>query len=146
MPDVFTSEDSTETPELEIKSLLLLDDDPDLAETLKLLLESRNFVVTTVSNGAEGLREVMALDFDVILCDMLMPHMAGDMFYRAVERIKPQLCERFVFITAHSGDARVTDFIEKVDGLVLFKPVLMEDLIGMISLALRRGEQTRGAA
>ena len=44
--------------ELDIKSILLLDDDTELADTLKLLLESRNFVVTTVGNGGEGLREV----------------------------------------------------------------------------------------
>lgn len=146
MTDLSTSTDSAEVPGLEIKSVLLVDDDPELAQTLKLLLESRNFVVTTASNGVEALREVMSLDFEVILCDMMMPHMAGDMFYLAVQRTKPHLCERFIFITGHADNPKVTDFIEKVDGLVLFKPVPIEDLVGMISLALRRGEQTRDEA
>jgi len=76
--------------ELEIKSILLLDDDIDLADTLKLLLESRNYVVTTVKNGVEGLHEIMAFDFDIVMCDMLMPSMPGDMFtsqYSARNRI-----------------------------------------------------------
>jgi len=39
------------TPSHNIKSILLLDDDIDLADTLKALLETHNFVVTTVGNG-----------------------------------------------------------------------------------------------
>jgi CheY-like chemotaxis protein len=73
MSGTSASQESSETSELEIKSILLLDDDSDLADTLKLLLESRNFVVTTVANGVDGLREIMSLDFDVIICDMMMP-------------------------------------------------------------------------
>ena len=76
---------AADTKELEIKSILLLDDDVELADTLKLLLESRNYVVTTVKNGVEGLREVMSFDFDVIMCDMMMPTMPGDMFCTAFE-------------------------------------------------------------
>src|SRR4051812_16832362 len=128
---------SAETSELDIKSVLLLDDNLELAETLKELLETRNFVITTVANGAEGLREVMALDFDVIICDMMMPHMRGDMFYLAVQKTKPHLCKRFIFITGHGNDRRVTDFLEKIDALALFKPVLSDDLIRMISLVLK---------
>ena len=145
MADVSTSQKSTEMPGLEIRSILLLDDDLELATTLKELLESRNYLVTTAMNGVEGLREVMDTDFDVIICDMMMPHMPGDMFYRAVQRTKPKLCARFVFITGHSGNPKVTDFIESVGGLVLFKPVLIEDLIGMISVALNRGRSSSGA-
>ncbi len=130
---------SVETPELDIKSVLLLDDNLDLAETLKELLEMQNFVVTAVANGAEGLREVIALDFDVIICDMMMPHMRGDMFYLAVQKTKPHLCKRFIFITGHANDRRVTDFLEKIDALALFKPVLSDELIRMISLVLKRG-------
>src|SRR4030095_17078379 len=111
MPGASTSVPGEETSELEIKSILLLDDDVELANALKELLQSRNFVVTTVSNGAEGLREVMALDFDAIICDMLMPHMPGDMFYLAVQRTKPHLCRRFIFITGHSDKPKVTEFL-----------------------------------
>ena len=132
---------SAETPEdLEIKSILLLDDDQELADTLKLLLEAHNFVVTTASNGADGLREIMAMDFDVILCDLLMPHMPGDMFYLAVQKTKPHLCKRFIFITGHSNNPRVAQFLHRVDGLAMFKPVPSEELVRMISLVLKRNE------
>lgn len=129
---------AAQTPELEIKSILLLDDDIDLADTLKHLLESHNFVVTTVKNGAEGLHEVMRLDFDVIMCDMLMPAMAGDMFYIAVQRTKPHLCDRFIFITGHRDNPKVSEFLSKVDALALYKPVPAEELIRTISFVLKK--------
>lgn len=133
------------TRELEIKSILLVDDDLDLAEALKALLESRNFVVTVVENGAAALHEVMALDFDVIICDLLMPHMPGDMFYLAVQKAKPELAMRFVFITGHSGKSKVDAFLKQIDARVLFKPVLTEDLIQMISLVLKETNERLSA-
>ena len=100
------------TLDLEIKNILLVDDDVELANTLKALLESRNFVVTTVGDGVHALREVMAFDFDVIVCDLLMPNMPGDMFYLAVQKTKPELCRRFLFVTGHGDDPKVEDVLE----------------------------------
>ena len=134
---VATTDTSTE---LDIKNLLLVDDDEQLAESLRELLEAHNFVVTTARNGVEGVKEVMSLDFDAIVCDMMMPGMAGDMFFLAVQRTKPELCKRFVFITGHGGDPKVDTFIRSVDGLVLFKPVRIDDLVRMIGLAIKRGQ------
>ena len=129
---------------LDITTILLLDDDLELADTLKSLLQSRNFLVTTAKNGVEGLREVMAMDFDVILCDMLMPTMPGDMFYLAVQKVKPHLCKRFLFITGHGDDARTNEFLHKTDGLAVFKPVPTDELVQMISLVLQRNAQQAG--
>jgi len=140
MPD--PSNKGTEPPELEIKSVLLLDDDMEFVEALKALLESHNFLVTTVENGADGLREIMSLDFDVIICDLIMPHMPGDMFYLAVKKTKPHLCNRFIFITGHSENPRVDQFLKQVDGLVLIKPVLADELVGAISLVLKQTNQS----
>src|SRR5438034_11627317 len=81
------------------KKILLLEDDREFATMLRVYLEDEAFKVTEVENGVEGLRKVMATDFDIILCDMLMPNLAGDMFYMAVERTKPQLAKRFIFMT-----------------------------------------------
>jgi CheY-like chemotaxis protein len=132
--------DSSEntTNEIEIKSILVVDDDAELADTLKELLESRNFVVAVQPNGAAALREVQAIDYDVIVCDMMMPQMAGDMFYLAVQKIKPELAARFIFITGNAENPKVDEFLKRVDAPVLFKPVLMEELVRTISLVLSR--------
>lgn len=138
-PNLLNTQDATD---LEIKSILLLDDDIELADTLKMLLESRNFVVTTVKNGVEGLHEIMALDFDVIMCDMMMPAMPGDMFYLAVQRTKPHLSKRFIFITGHSDKPNIDEFLKKVDAVVLTKPVITDELVDAISFVMKKTAAT----
>jgi DNA-binding response OmpR family regulator len=123
---------------LDIRSILIVDDDSDLSDALKSILVSRNYVVTTAANGAAALREVMQFDFDVIICDIMMPRMPGDMFYLAVQKTKPELARRFVFITDYSSEPKVETFLKRIDALVFIKPVLTEDLIRMISLVLQR--------
>jgi CheY-like chemotaxis protein len=114
------------------KKILLLDDDPALADLTRLLLEENGYDVETVSDGVQGIKSIMATDYTVILCDMVMPNLAGDMFYLAVERVKPQLCKRFLFMTGHQGNRKIDEFIRKVRGLILWKPfqshVLMESI------------------
>jgi len=123
----------------DIKSILLLDDDIDLADTLKHLLEEHNFVVTTVPNGVDGVREIMRFDFDIIMCDMMMPHMPGDMFYFAVQRTKPALCSRFIFITGFPDKPEIVKFLGGLpESVVLHKPVSNDEIIRTISFVLKR--------
>jgi DNA-binding response OmpR family regulator len=115
------------------QKVLLLEDDPQFKEIMKEFLSSHNFEVVAVQNGVEGVHEVLAHDFEVILCDMMMPTLPGDMFFRAVERMRPHLCDRFVFMTGHRGNPKVTDFIRNVNGTMLSKPFHVDDLLEMIA-------------
>ncbi len=137
--------DEVSTTELEIKNILLVDDDADLAGALKALLEAHNYLVTTVGDGAAALREVMSMDFDVIVCDMMMPEMPGDMFYLAVQKTKPELARRFLFITGHGDNPKVDAFLKANDGLVIYKPVRTEELVQMISLVMQRASTAERA-
>ncbi|MEA3188547.1 MAG: hypothetical protein QOD99_2377 [Chthoniobacter sp.] len=111
------------------KKILLLEDDAQFSEVLKIFLESHFFEVVCVRNGADGVREVMASDFELVICDMMMPKLPGDMFYRAVQRLRPHLCPRFIFITGMRGNPRVNDFIKQVNGTILCKPFHVDDLL-----------------
>jgi two-component system, NtrC family, sensor kinase len=119
-----------------MKSTLMLEDDPHCAEMLRDFLESHSFRVSWVTNGADGVRQILAQDFDVILCDLFMPQLPGDMFYKAVERTKAHLCHRFVFMTGYGAHPRYEAFIRNVKAPVLFKPFLLSDLLNMIDLIL----------
>lgn len=111
------------------KTCLLLEDEGALTEVLKVHLEMNNWIVTDVSNGVDGLKHVMERDFDIIVCDMMMEKLAGDMFYMAVERAKPHLCKRFVFMTGYKGNKKIEDFIRSVNGLMLWKPFEAYELL-----------------
>jgi DNA-binding response OmpR family regulator len=123
------------------KKILLLDDDAGLADLTRILLEEHGYEVDTVSDGVQGIKKIMAGDYAVILCDMVMPNVAGDMFYLAVERVKPHLCKRFLFMTGHQGDRKIDDFIRKVRGLVVWKPFHPHVLLESIQAVERKGAQ-----
>ena len=116
----------------------MLEDDKDLAPMLECFLKTSSFQVTTVSNGVQGLRKIMESDFDVILCDLVMPNLPGDMFYLAVERTKPRLCKRFLFMTGHAADPRWDSFIRKVNGVILRKPFELHELLERITSVLNK--------
>lgn len=112
--------------------LLLVEDDSEQTFFLQNYLEASGFSVTTVGTGVDGLHRVMNQDFDIILCDMLMPKMPGDMFYTAVERIRPHLCSRFLFMTGYKREPRIDAFIRRVQGNMLWKPFPLEDMMAAI--------------
>jgi DNA-binding NtrC family response regulator len=116
------------------KRVLLLEDDEMLKTAIKEYLETNFYEVVAVSNGAEGVRAVLKQEFDAIVCDMMMPKLPGDMFYTAIERMRPHLCKRFIFITGHRGNPKINDFIKQVKGAMLNKPFRMDDLIDAVAL------------
>jgi DNA-binding response OmpR family regulator len=66
-------------------TILIVDDDPDLREFLRLMLTSMGFEVTSAANGREALAVMDGRDPDLILLDMKMPVMNGWEFCRALE-------------------------------------------------------------
>jgi DNA-binding response OmpR family regulator len=130
-----------ELPEIEVppaRSILMLEDNDGMAELLKIFLEAQSFQVTRVTGGGDGLRQIMQRDFDAILCDMVMPNMAGDLFYLAVQRTKPHLCKRFIFMTGHHSDKKWDRFIEKVQCVMLWKPFQLASLLGAINTLIEQ--------
>src|SRR5262245_29953928 len=121
----------------EPKRILLVEDDAELTAVLKEFLESYCYWVSPVSNGVDAVNAIMERAYDLIICDVMMPKMAGDAFYYAVQRVNPALCERFIFITAHGDTPRMQEFLSHVRGLVLMKPFHLEDLLQTILLLFR---------
>ncbi len=122
-------------PAAEKGRVLLLEDDASFREVIKDWLSENGYVVVAVQNGGEGVREVLANDFTMVLCDINMPGLPGDMFYRALERIRPALCEKFVFMTGYQNDPRTNEFIKDVNGYVLRKPFPLNNLLDPLALA-----------
>jgi two-component system, NtrC family, response regulator AtoC len=57
--------------------VLIIDDETDIRHVLTLLLKAEGFEVRSVSNGEEGLKELMGGFYDLVLCDVRMPTMGG---------------------------------------------------------------------
>jgi len=57
--------------------VLIVDDEPDIVETLSFMLQARNFDVVTASDGFEALSKVKSERPDLVLLDIMMPGMDG---------------------------------------------------------------------
>ncbi len=121
------------------KSVLVLEDDIFFNDIIRDFLSENGYSVVVVHSGLEGVFEVQARDFDVIVCDMMMPGMPGDEFYHAVEEARPHLCERFVFMTGLGGNAEANEFIKSVKGCGILKPLPLADLLETIRFVENRG-------
>ncbi|MGQ9475366.1 MAG: response regulator [Actinomycetota bacterium] len=59
------------------KKILLADDDPDVVEVVSMLLEDEGYEVVTAKDGAEALEKIKLENPDLIILDLLMPHVDG---------------------------------------------------------------------
>jgi DNA-binding NtrC family response regulator len=125
-------------PKADRPSVLIVEDNVALGGSLELLLESHGCDVSRSTDAAGGLRHIMLVDYDAILCDMVMPNLSGDLFYQAVQRIKPHLCRRFVFMSGHREDPRWYQFVRKVDALILWKPFPLALLLEAVQSVLNK--------
>ena len=94
--------------------------------------------MTSVPSGVEGLREIMTAPFDLIICDMMMPKVGGEMFYWAVTRVRPATAQRFIFFTGHQNNPAIEFFFQRVKATVLIKPFTLKALDSTIRDVLRR--------
>ncbi len=124
-----TQMSGTATGIIQMKSVLVVDDDKQLASTLQWILEDENYLVDLAHNGEEAMLKVEALDYDVVICDLMMPRLRGDEFYLRARSIRPSLARRFVFITGHPGEPEINDFLTVNDVEYLLKPFPVQRLI-----------------
>lgn len=120
------------------KRVLLLEDRDDFREVLRDYLTTCGYEVTSVPSGVEGLREIMKGRFDLIICDMMMPRVGGEMFYWAVTRVRPATAKRFIFFTGHQNNPAIQFFFRRVNATVLLKPFKLAALESAIRDVLRK--------
>ena len=118
--------------------VLLLEDRDDFREVLRDHLVSRFCQVTSVPSGVEGLREIRKGAFDLIICDMMMPRVGGEMFYWAVTRMRPATAQRFIFFTGHKNNPAIEFFFKRVNATVLIKPFPLKALDSTIRDVFRK--------
>jgi DNA-binding response OmpR family regulator len=116
----------------ELKAVLVVDDDQQLASALQWILADENFLVDVVFNGREALLKVKAHEYDAVICDLKMPCLRGDEFYLKAKQIRPSLADRFIFITGFSTDPKIALFLTQHDVKYLVKPFVVGGLINCV--------------
>jgi len=111
------------------RHVLIVEDEVELALSFKELLEAHGFSVHTAPTGVIALKHIQNKEVDAVICDLKLPQLEGDMFYVTVEKTKPEVCDRFIFVTGMADNPKFQPFINKMKGRVLFKPVRVEQVL-----------------
>ena len=117
---------------LELKAVLVVDDDRQLASALQWILADENFLVDIAFDGEEAMLKVKAHEYDAVICDLKMPKLRGDEFYLKAKKLRPSLTDRFIFITGFAADPHIALFFNKHDVKYLVKPFSISVLINCV--------------
>jgi DNA-binding response OmpR family regulator len=121
---------------LELKAILVVDDDQQLASALQWILAEEHFFVDVAFDGEEALRKVEAHEYDAVICDLQMPRLCGDEFYLKAREMRPSLSDRFIFITGFATDPKSVLFFRKHSVKYLVKPFPVQGLINCVKQLL----------
>ena len=120
-------------------SILVVDDEPQLAELLAELLAAAGHEVSTAGGGEEALSLLGSGHWDLVLCDLRMPGMDGPTLYREVARRHAGMERRFVFLTGDTMSPDARRFLEDSACPHLAKPFELAEVERAVALALGSG-------
>jgi len=123
-----------------VKTVLVIEDDPDIVRLLTLYLEQERYRVRAVSSGTEGLRAVREGSPDVIILDVMLPALDG---YEVCKRLRatPETARvPILMLTAKADEA------DKIVGLEIgaddyvAKPFSPKEVVARVKALVRRSE------
>ncbi len=108
--------------------VLVVEDEDAFRLLLEEALEQQNYHVTTAADGAAALELLAAAEFDAVVSDLRMPVMDGLQLFQQIQDRRPELADRFVFMTGDLLDQGTRTFLEECGAPCLPKPFGLEEL------------------
>jgi CheY-like chemotaxis protein len=107
-----------------VRHVLVMDDDPEILELLKTVIAGEGHAADTASSGREGLKMLESREYDLILCDIVMPGFDGTRVFEEIAVRWPHLLGRLVFISGYGDglDERARTFIASRGVPMIGKP------------------------
>jgi len=124
---------------LQTKSILVVDDEPDMRIALMHALSRSGYAVEAVSSGSEALEKFKNERFNMVITDLKMPEISGMDVLEGVKKISPQI--PVIMITAHGSISNAVEAMKEGASDYILKPFSMEAL----EVAVKRAcEYVRG--
>ena len=126
------------------RHILLIEDDREIASTLRTVLENSGYRVTHAPNGKEGKRLIEEVQPDLVITDMMMPQLGGFPVLEYLKTLDPEQRPRVIMITANEG-GRHKAYAEMlgVDDY-LRKPFAMDLMLEAVERSLSRLDGDKG--
>ena len=128
------------------RTILIVDDEPDIREALAEILNAARHRVVTASSGHEALERMSKEHFDVILTDIRMPDLDGRALYAEIEQRWPGQGGRVVFVTGDTLASALREFVSESGRPVIEKPFLPNEVRRVVAELVVDGDAERPAA
>lgn len=116
-------------------SVLIVEDDRNIAELLQMYLEKEGYAVTVAADGGQGLAKFRAIKPDLVLLDVMMPVMDG---WSVCKAIRAEAQTPIIMLTAKGDtDSKVMGLKTGADDYIT-KPFEMKEVLARIEAVLRR--------
>jgi len=115
--------------------VLVVDDEPPILHYMSATLESWGHTVEVASDGQYALERALVGAFDVIICDLRMPHLGGRDMYHKLARQDPRTAERVIFATGDTVRGDTLRFLESLGRPYLHKPFTLAELRQVLGAA-----------
>jgi signal transduction histidine kinase/CheY-like chemotaxis protein len=136
--EVPVSEEPEEISEVSSVHILLIDDDPFVRDSVRMMLEHLGHKVSTATNGADGIEMFASESFDLVFTDLGMPGVSGWDVASGVKAINADV--PVVLITGWGRELDATDVQAKGVDFVLPKPFELSTTAKILSAALKDGD------
>jgi CheY-like chemotaxis protein len=130
------SEINLERPQSDLSgSILVVDDDPNIVKTFKMILEGKGYSVDTANNAIDAIRKASKVHYDLVIIDMSLPDTLGDILAERLMAVNNKL--RVIMVTGYSEyKGRAEKNLDRID--VLMKPINPEELIVVTQKTLNK--------
>jgi PAS domain S-box-containing protein len=125
------------------RTILVIDDEEEIRETLAEILIAAHHRVVTVASGREALQHMAVEHYDVILTDVRMPDLDGRALYQEIERRWPGRGVRVVFVTGDTLASTLREFVSKSGRPVIEKPFLPSEVRRVVAELAMDGDLPR---
>lgn len=114
--------------------ILVVDDEPTVSESIKIMLKYHGHEAWTVDNGESAIELCKAEKFDLIITDYFMPDMKGDELSAIIKRDWPE--QKILMISAYGNALPAGSKSTSEADAVLSKPFSMEALLTTVAMII----------
>lgn len=119
-----------------VKRILIVDDDPDVTDMIAVLLELHGYDVRKVYGTMPGMTTVMADPPDLVLLDVMMPHLSGLELCRYIRRDPALFKLPVIFFSARASEEQVGEAMAAGATSFVKKTASKDELLAAIRSAL----------
>ena len=121
------------------KRILVVDDDENILNLERTILEQKGFDVTAAGGGAEALQRLAERTFDLVLLDVMMPEVDGFTVCRKIKEDARLKDIPVIFLTAKGGGEALAEGFESGAVMYINKPFTANKLLTIVNTMLESG-------